>query len=522
MTVTNHFELRWVDGYGAVSDAPSELAVMIEELADRLPSSQDRVELAVRDVRLPDGDEARIGLLQLHVAVPSEQRPVAFLHAAVLPPGHRLDEEGWRALVARRYGARPEERIREIYEELAVTTKDKGKDRLRALEIRPDDLREVLGTRPSSLKLKLKKGAAAREAPEPAARAAAGSGALPSSLAPPMASPALPMASPAPPVLPASPTAGAPVITAPGGRSRPAPSGFKPVVSDELARGAPSDDPELGVPTIPMPARPDVAPAGTPGPQGTLPDLQGQTQTQRRPREAASDAPTTAPGVSSYGIGSGASAAISGPRDAHGPGAPAETLHRGPSLRGLATFGAAALLIVTVVGLAVHAWKLAGERDRLAEELARPRPEDPALVRALEELARIRQERDAAHQVIAELRAGAANDTSLQVCNTSLAEARTKLGIAEGRVSNLETNLNNSQNQLAAAAKIKLDAEARAASVLQERDHLAAETLDLKRANARVNEELMKKTGLTKALCDELRSSHSSSSKLLLACRGLK
>ena len=64
-------------------------------------------------------------MLQLDVVVPSEQRPVAFLHAAVLPPGHRLDPEGVSALVARRYGPFPEDRIREIYGELAVTTKDR-------------------------------------------------------------------------------------------------------------------------------------------------------------------------------------------------------------------------------------------------------------------------------------------------------------------------------------------------------------------------------------------------------------
>jgi hypothetical protein len=144
MMVSNHFDVRWVDGYSAVSDVPSSLAAMIEKLAADLPSSHDRIELAVREVRRPDGTTAWVGLLRFVVAVSSAPRPLGFLHAAVLPTSYRVDLDGWRTLVARRYGAHPEERIRTLYEELAESTKDIGRDRLHALAIRPEDVRELL------------------------------------------------------------------------------------------------------------------------------------------------------------------------------------------------------------------------------------------------------------------------------------------------------------------------------------------------------------------------------------------
>jgi hypothetical protein len=144
MMVSNHFDVRWVDGYSAVSDVPSSLAATIEKLAAELSSSGDRIELAVRDIRKPDGTLAWVGLLRFVVAVSSSQRPLGFLHATVLPGGYRVDLDAWRSLVSRRYGPFPEERIRTLYEELAESTKDSGRDRLHALAIRPEDIRELL------------------------------------------------------------------------------------------------------------------------------------------------------------------------------------------------------------------------------------------------------------------------------------------------------------------------------------------------------------------------------------------
>jgi hypothetical protein len=144
MMVTNHFDVRWVDGYSAVSDVPSSLAAVIEKLAADLPSSGDRIELGVRDVRRSDGTTTWVGLLRFVVAVSSAPRPLGFLHAAVMPTGYRIDVDGWRAVVERRYGAHPEDRIRTLYEELAESTKDIGRDRLHALAIRPEDVREQL------------------------------------------------------------------------------------------------------------------------------------------------------------------------------------------------------------------------------------------------------------------------------------------------------------------------------------------------------------------------------------------
>ena len=144
MMVSNHFDVRWVDGYSAVSDVPSSLAAAIEKMAADLPSSHDRIELAVRDVRRPDGVLVQVGLLRFVVAVSSAPRPLGFLHAVVFPGAYCLDMDGWRALVARRYGGHPEERIRAVYEELAESTRDTGRDRLHALAIRPEDVRELL------------------------------------------------------------------------------------------------------------------------------------------------------------------------------------------------------------------------------------------------------------------------------------------------------------------------------------------------------------------------------------------
>ncbi|HWO22659.1 MAG TPA: hypothetical protein VNO30_28060 [Kofleriaceae bacterium] len=144
MTVSNHFDVRWVDGYSAVSDVPSSLAATIEKLAAELPSSHDRIEVAVRDVRRSDGVHVAVGLLRFVVNVSSVPRPLGFLHAAVLPAGYRADLDGWRALVARRYGTHPEERIRTLYEELAESTKEGGRDRLLSLAIRFEDVCELL------------------------------------------------------------------------------------------------------------------------------------------------------------------------------------------------------------------------------------------------------------------------------------------------------------------------------------------------------------------------------------------
>ena len=144
MMVANHFDVRWVDGYSAVSDVPSSLAAVIEKLAAELPSSGDRIELAVRDVRRSDGTTTWVGLLRFVVAVSSAPRPLGYLHAAVMPPGHRIDLDGWRLVIERRYGAHPEDRIRTLYEELAEATKDLGRDRLHALAVRPEDVRDQL------------------------------------------------------------------------------------------------------------------------------------------------------------------------------------------------------------------------------------------------------------------------------------------------------------------------------------------------------------------------------------------
>src|SRR5204863_7935878 len=59
--------------------------------------------------------------------------------------GYRLDTNAWRAIVAQRYGEHPEARIRDLYEELAVTSKELGAARLQPLEVQHGDVVGVLG-----------------------------------------------------------------------------------------------------------------------------------------------------------------------------------------------------------------------------------------------------------------------------------------------------------------------------------------------------------------------------------------
>lgn len=555
MTVINHFELRWVDGYGAVSDAPSELAVMIEELADRISRSPDGAVLAVRDIRLPNGDGARIGMLQLDVAVPSEQRPVAFLHAVVLPPGYRLDEAGWRALVTRRYGECPEERIREIYVELAVTTKDRGRDRLRALEIRPEDLKEVLGSRTSSARLKGKRASTAREAEAAAARPALAS---PASAPPPNAPSPLPATTPVAaavvstvaslsPVAAAAPApapAGAPIIATPGAHDD---------ISDEKTRTASPEPGRISQSKVaPEPAKAarggGMAPPGmlVPGAAGTWPGMELQTPPDGSgPREALAapgatkeaDAPgapaapasqslpppstrpsaekLVAPGAAPAADASGASLAIAGAStDVLGSGESAKSLARAPAMWGLAAIAVPALLVAVAIGLGLHAWQLAAERDRLAEELAKPRPEDPELAATREKVRRLQQELDTANKTIAELRAAAPSDPNPPSCPAILAEARARLGTADSRIATLEASLRTIQ---ATAAKATSELEAKHA---EERARLQGDVTALQTKTTELGGELAKQGHLLRTLCDELRTSHSS--KVLQVCRGVK
>jgi hypothetical protein len=455
MMVHNHFELRWIDGYGAASDAPSELAVRIEEVASNISRALDHVHLAVRSVRLPDGNEVCVGLLQLDVAVPSEQRPVAFLHAAVLPPGHRLDDDRWRALVERRYGPYPEDRIREIYEELAVTTKDKGRKRLRELEIRPEDVREVIGSRASSTKIALaKKGA----------RAGSESGAR---------------------VLPNAP-------------------------------GRPPTNPPIRPSTIPPLPMPGAAPAG---PQ-RRPSQSSFGPSERDDDESESAETTSgAPIIATPGGGSGSTAELAVQASPSGSqlAIPSSRTHyRGMPLVG---FAVSAVAIVAAVWLAIYARELGRERDRLAEELARPRipVEDAGIAELRGKLEKCQRDFEATNKQLQELRATPTNDVNIQSCNTSLAEARQKLGTTASQISSLEANLANAQTQLALATKTRAEAESRST---EERARLEVERDRLKHDNAQLAGENAKQDQLVKQLCDGLRGSYSS--KLLQICKGAK
>lgn len=454
MMVHNHFELRWIDGYGAASDAPSELAVRIEEVASNISRSLDHAHLAVRSVRLPDGDEACVGLLQLDVAVSSEQRPVAFLHAVVLPPGHRLDDDRWRALVERRYGPDPEERIREIYEELAVTTKDKGRKRLRELEIRPEDVREVIGSRASSTKFALaKKGA--RAGSESGARA-----------------------------LPNSP--------------------FRPPTSPPFRPST--------IPPLPMPGAAPAGPQRRPSQSAFGPSAFGPSAGDD---DESADTTSGAPIIATPGGGSGSTAELAAqaaPSGSQPAVASSRTPYRGMPLVG---FAVSAVAIVAAVWLAIYAREVGRERDRLAEELARPRipVEDVAVVELRSQVEKYQRDLATAQRHIEELRTSMSNRPD-QDCNKSLDEARAKLGAQAAQISTLEANLLNVRNQLATLMAKPKDDDA--ADV---RAHLEAERDQLKRDNAQLTHEIAKHDQIVKLLCESLRGSYSS--KLLQICKGV-
>ena len=82
MTIHNHFELRWRDGYGAVSTAHGALALAIEGLAASVPSSTEAVTYAVREV-CPEGA--------------ADERPVA---VGVLPQLAPVAIQGGRLVAA--------------------------------------------------------------------------------------------------------------------------------------------------------------------------------------------------------------------------------------------------------------------------------------------------------------------------------------------------------------------------------------------------------------------------------------
>jgi hypothetical protein len=144
VTLANHFELRWRDGYGQVSDAPAALTLAIAEVAAAVTRSPAGASYVVREIRYDDQPIA-VGVLRLDVAVASGPRALRYLHALALPVGFALTVPAWRALIARRYGAEPERRIRALYEDLATSTRAAGRDALRALAITLDDIALELG-----------------------------------------------------------------------------------------------------------------------------------------------------------------------------------------------------------------------------------------------------------------------------------------------------------------------------------------------------------------------------------------
>jgi hypothetical protein len=326
-----------------------------------------------------------------------------------------------------------------------------------------------------------------------------------------------------------------------GYEARPPEERARDDASDQEARAA-SDAPGRAsqsklAPEPAQAARGGMAPPGmlSPGALGTWPGMGLPPPDGSGPRDAlaalgaageadapgAPDAPAgtlIAPGAAPAADATGASLTMAGAvLDAQGLGESARSLERAPAMWGLATIAMPALLVAVAIGLGLHAWQLAAERDHLAEELAKPRPEDPELAAAREKAKRLQQELDTSNRLVAELRLAAPPDSSLAECTRSLSQLRAVLGSTELRVNNLELTLRTVQTQLASTAKSATDLEAKHA---EERTRLEAERTALQRKNAELGHDLSKQDRLVKSLCDELRAIHPRKTSPL--CQGVK
>lgn len=459
MMVSNHFDVRWVDGYSAVSDVPSSLAATIEKLAADLPSSHDRIELAVREVLRPDGTPVAVGLLRFVVNVSSTPRPLGFLHAAVLPAGYCADLDRWRSLVTRRYGTHPEERIRTLYEELAESTKETGRDRLLTLAIRIDDVRELLEP--------LKDGE--------------------------------------------GPTGGSQLYVRPP--SRP-PKGSYPRAASSPAVGgissapAPSPSPKVR-PSQPLLPLSSISPLSMQVVNLPEPPEPRTLETLRAEHELANDItqPMSAPGTAA-------------PLSVELPRHRLPTATRGQRTWWMAgtVLGALALLLGAVGWLMHRHNLLIHERDRLVDQVKRL-PDREAWER---ERRRLESELEEARSHTPEACKKQVT-LATESCETSLknarTDARTKIDDAEKSADKLRNELTELNNRLTIMMKARDEAEQRYRSATEVQRQATSTREQLEAENQKLNAELQERYELLKVLCKGLQSARTKHPK---ECQGIQ
>jgi hypothetical protein len=78
MKIYNYFNLRWVEGYSFVSDAPNSVNILVEEISKKVIPSNER---PIIQVAFDRNSSMQIAILKTNIFNPRIRRNVDFLHA---------------------------------------------------------------------------------------------------------------------------------------------------------------------------------------------------------------------------------------------------------------------------------------------------------------------------------------------------------------------------------------------------------------------------------------------------------